>query len=95
MTEYRIVCDVDRVLDNGTVKHYKARTPFCSGGNLLLTTTDKAVAEGNLAKVVTACAKYDEEYRKMARYITPGACRDRMQTNIRIQSREVTEWADN
>lgn len=95
MTEYRIVCDVYRTLEDGVRKHYTARPPRTRGGDCLTVTKDRATAEANLPKIAEACAAYEKEFRETARLATPGSCSDLVQFNIRIQSREVTEWTDN
>lgn len=95
MTEYRIVCDGYRTLENGVKKRFVARPPRTRGGDWLTETKDRAIAEATLPKIAEACAVYEKEFRETARLCTPGSCADLVQFNIRIQSREVTEWTDN
>ena len=91
MKEYRIVCD-RRMVRKDTDTGRSAKLAPCETRGYIyrdFRTTSLAEAEQKLAYLKEQCAEYDRETAKSLRY-------DRRveQTNIRIQSREVSDWED-
>ena len=89
MTEYRIVCDRDELhLYNERKYHKEAVRPFLKGtptNNEFRTQED---AEAFLEKAVKECAIFDAKTQA-------DNSRNNIKTwqyNIRIQTREVSEW---
>lgn len=95
MTEYRVVCTTDEHHNyNGKDFHYEIATPVIypsddshSSYHLKRVYRDKSEAEKALAEAIKGCpifdAKHDNEKRDNIRV---------RQYNIRIQTREVSEW---
>ena len=91
MTEYRIVTTLDTEhCDTGEKYHYEAATPHYGGTIHKRVTTDREKAERYLAEALKECPIFDavtqnRTVRGNIKY---------WQSNIRIQSREVSDWTD-
>lgn len=90
MTEYRVVSTLDTEhVYNGEKYHYEVNSGLWWGGIVhKCQTFDKNKAEHFLMRAKQECPKFDKRTQEntghyVIRY---------WQTNIRIQSREVTEW---
>ena len=89
MTEYRIVATLDTEhLYNGKKYHYEVSNCWWGGGIHKLQTYDKDKAEEYLKLAKEKCPKHD----KMTQERTDRNSIHYWHTNIRIQTREVTEW---
>lgn len=87
MTEYRVVCTRDR-FDVGSGKKHHLEEVCCwwDGSPRTLETFDKKAAEKYLDMAIIKCPEFDAfSQTTNSRF---------RQTNIRIQTREVTEWTD-
>lgn len=91
MTEYRIVATLDtQDCFTGKKRHRDVSSPWYDGHLHNETYTDRAKAEELLAYTIEECAKFDAKTQaRSGRYDIRY-----WHTNIRIQSREVTDWAD-
>ena len=91
MTEYRVVATLDVVHDyNGKKCHYDIASCHWGGTIHRLQTYDKDRAEDWLKIAKEECPKFDKKTQE-------NTSRDSIRywhSNIRIQTREVTEWAD-
>lgn len=91
MKEYRIVCTLDTIsLWNGAKTHLDAASCWFNGRAQSWKTHDGEYAKKVLDFFKRECAKFDAESRT-------NPTRDSIiytQSNIRLQSREVTEWED-
>lgn len=91
MTEYRIVATLDTEhVYNGKRYHYDAASPWFNGFVHNKGYHDRKTAEEVLARTLVEAPKFDKKTqadtdRSAIRY---------WHSNIRIQSREVTEWSD-
>ena len=91
MTEYRVVATLDVVHDyNGEKFHYDIASCHWGGKVHKMQTYDKDRAEYYLKRAKEECPKFDVKTqentsRDYIRYL---------HSNIRIQTREVTEWSD-
>ena len=85
-TEYRIAVTLDQYFADGTHYHYHAAPPHIPGQLVPshYTTFDLCDAENILGSVIEECAEYDAS--------TKGQQCEIVQTNIRIESRQVTDW---
>lgn len=93
MTEYRVVADIEKVSKEGT-RQYIAQTPWHHGRMQLRgIITDRKVAETYLREMQEECPKHDQQTREK---YSKGRTNYfyMIQSNIRIQSREVSEWED-
>ena len=91
MTEYRIVCDRDELhVYNGKEYHSKAVRPWLGGVPVNNKFNTREEAEAFLRRATEECARQDA--RKQAD--TSRNVIKTWQTNIRIQTREVSEWED-
>ena len=94
MKEYRIVATIDYRHGDGRTAHYDAATPWVHGVPAGRTKfSNKSEATKILKELKKVCAEADrccnERFeRDPKNYI------HRVQSNLRIQMREVTEWAD-
>lgn len=90
MTEYRIVATLDTEhIYNGANYHYESSNCWYHGRSHKLQTFDRSRAEEYLKIALENCPKFDKETQT-------AADRNAMrfyQSNIRIQTREVTEWS--
>lgn len=86
MTEYRVVCTRDRWGISGKVHHYDEVCCWYGTGLRTLQTFDKRKAMEYLKTAIEECPKFDA--------LTQKGREQWRQTNIRIQTREVTEWTD-
>lgn len=89
MTEYRVVCTIDTEhVYSGEHYHYEAASCHWDGRHHHRRTFDKAQAEKYLAEAKEKCPVYDEitQNRSGIHHIKY------KQSNIRIETREVTEW---
>lgn len=91
MTEYRVVCTKDEHHNyNGKDYHYEAVAPVVYPSlRLRGVYRDKGKAEEVLAMAIKGCPEFDARH--------DNDMRDNIkirQYNFRIQSREVTEWAE-
>lgn len=84
MTEYRVVATRDEEDLTGKKWHIEAGACIWDGHAQRFTTTNKGEAERFLELAKIECAKYDAKTQTSTIRYT--------QTNIRIQTREVTEW---
>jgi len=91
MTEYRIVAtlDIEHVY-NGKRYHYDAASPHFNGFSHNKVYHDRKVAEEVLALTLKEVPKFDKKTQES----TDRSAIRYWHSNIRIQSREVTEWSD-
>ena len=91
MKEYRIVCTLEKEnFDDGIKCHYDTSVCVFDGHGQSYKTHDLAAAKRALTTYKRRCAGFDASTRC-------NPTRDTIiytQSNIRIQSREVTEWED-
>ena len=94
MREYRIVATVDTEHGDGRKYHHDTATPW-RGGTLFShhPYRTKNEAKRVLSFLRKQCAEFDEKTRKEFEQ-NPRDCIAYKQTNIRVQMREVSEWAD-
>lgn len=91
MTEYRIVTTLDTLhADTGERFHYEAATPWYGGKPHYRVTRDRAIAEQDLAEAIENCRTFDA----ITQNRTNRGNIKYWQSNIRIQSREVSDWTD-
>ena len=91
MTEYRIVATIDTLhTDTGEKFHQEAAAPVYGGRPHTRVTRDKARAEQYLEEAIKNCRAFDE----MTQNRTLRGNIKYWQSNIRIQSREVSDWTD-
>ena len=90
MTEYRIVATIDTVDRFGKKEHRENACPVHHRTFHKLVTKDKKTAEKWLSDTIEFCGEHD---RKTQKSNDPWNIKY-TQTNIRIQTREVTDWAD-
>lgn len=89
MTEYRVVATVDTEhVYNGQKYHYDASGCWYHGRCHRLQTFDKERAKEYLKEAKVECAIHDRKTQESTDRYTIRY----WQTNIRIQTREVTEW---
>ena len=87
MTEYRIVCTRDRFdATSGKVHHHDGVCCWWGYSPKQLETFDKKAADKYLEMARIECPNFDA--------LTQTTNSRFQQTNIRIQTREVTEWKD-
>ena len=94
MKEYRIVATIDTEHGNGIKHHYEAATPWRDGTlfnhHPYKTKSDAKRVCSFLRK---ACKEFDKKTAENFKR-DPVNCIKYTQSNIRVQMREVTEWAD-
>ncbi len=91
MKEYRIVCTRDMHHNyNGKDEHIETALPIMGNGVVYRKKFDNLEdAEKKLDELKATCAVFDEKHQEERR----DAIKHR-HSNLRIQSREVTEWAE-
>lgn len=89
MTEYRVVCTKDEHHNyNGKDFHYEVSTPVVYPSHRLNAVyRDKAKAEETLKRAIKECPEFDARHDNDDRNNIKVK-----QYNIRIQTREITEW---
>ena len=96
MKEYRIVCTIDYKHGDGKTKHYDIATPwhngipFSSHQNRFLSLKDAKQALKQLAPEIKEADRINNERFEQR----PHDYIHRVQSNLRIQAREVTQWKD-
>lgn len=91
MKEYRIVCTLDKEdAFDGTKRHYDAVPCTWNGASHQLVTRDILSAAKFLIMARRECEYFDKETKKNISRNTIIYT----QTNIRVQTRNVTEWED-
>ena len=91
MKEYRIVCTRDTIYYNGMKTHQEETYPIDEGVRLYGIYETKAEAVKALARTKKMCEKYDAKSHENHKNY-PNLYNGHVQTNFRIQSREVTKW---
>ena len=94
MKEYRIIATIDYKHGNGETAHYDIAIPWVDGvpyGKRRFDTKGEAAKE--LKRLKKVCAEADKKNNERFD-LDPRNYIHRVQSNIRIQMREVTEWAN-
>ena len=92
MKEYRIVCDVRMLTHDGRERFEEAKRPWVNGTHEYHPYKTKAEAQKALTRIKHLAKEFDEKsQRELAIRDWAVGC---WQSNFRIQSRTVTEWAD-
>ncbi|MBR3244834.1 MAG: hypothetical protein IKF90_19450 [Parasporobacterium sp.] len=93
MKEYRIVATVEVELGDGRKRIVENAHPQTKGGPIIHSYRTKKDAKKALDHLRKVCKEFDAmTYERFA--INPRDNAKYTQTNIRIQSREVTDWKD-
>lgn len=91
MKEYRIVTTVETELGDGRKRIVETAYPWTKAGPISQSYRTKKDAKKALGHFRKVCKEYDTiTYERFA--INPRDYIKYTQTNIRIQSREVTDW---
>lgn len=91
MKEYRIVCTRDVIHYNGMKTHQEETCPIDEGVRLYEIYKTKEEAVKALARIKKTCGEYDAKSHENHKNY-PNLYNEHVQTNFRIQSREVTKW---
>ena len=93
MKEYRIVTTAETELGDGRKRIVETTRPWTKGGPITQSYSTKKDVKKALSHFRKSCKEYDTmTHERFA--INPKDNIKYTQTNIRIQSREVTKWAD-
>ena len=93
MKEYRIVATVEIELGDGRKRIVEKAHPWTKGGTIVQSYRTKKDAKKALCHFRKVCKEYDTiTHERFA--INPRDNIKYTQSNIRIQSREVTDWKD-